>query len=189
MNNFKKILLSLFSLFLLYRTFDLINGLSTSNPYQYNDLEIFIIGFLISLFTTGIFAFLGFVFPTNRILPSKYYVVKNPRAIKTVYKILGIKYFRFLLLLFFWGHKKNRKNYFDGTKRGIQNFVFQTKQSEFGHLAAFVVVFIITIYLLSLGYYKLCIIMSIINIIGNAFPVILQRSHRIRIQKMTIKSI
>ncbi|WP_394330522.1 hypothetical protein [Psychroflexus sediminis] len=39
----------------------------------------------------------------------------------------------------FWGKKKNKQKYFDGTKSGLENLDYQTKQSEFGHLAALVV--------------------------------------------------
>ena len=90
-----------------------------------------------------------------------------------------------MLLFAFWGQKTNRRKYFNGTKTGLKNFIFQTKQSEFGHLGAFVVIVILSVILLVHGYVFLVIIVTLINIIGNVYPVILQRSHRMRIEKIT----
>ncbi len=103
-----------------------------------------------------------------------------------MYKILGIKYFKWLLLLFFWGKKNNREKYFDGSRRGINNLLFQSKQSEFGHLGAFFVISIIVGFLLSEKYYLLVSFAMIINIIGNFYPVILQRHHRMRVAKLML---
>lgn len=97
---------------------------------------------------------------------------------------MGVKYFQFLLMAAFWGHKKNRKKYFDGTKSGLKNFIYQTKQSEFGHFGAFVGIVVISIILLFHGYYSLVMAMAIINIIGNFYPILLQRLHRERISKV-----
>jgi hypothetical protein len=144
----------------------------------------FIVAFLITLFVTGIFAFTGFAYPTHKLLPESYYYINNPERLKSIYKHLGVKHFRNFLLLAFWGREKNRKKYFDGTKQGFENFIFQTKQSEFGHLAAFIVILILTFVLLVNGYYFIPFVATIINIIGNIYPIILQRAHRVRIEKI-----
>ncbi len=184
MINLKKIFHVLFSLFLLYRLIELMKKLLASQVTSLVGIEIFFIGFMITLYITGVFAFPGFVFPTNRVLPERYYQVKHPDKIKWWYNVLGVKYFKTLLLVFFWGKKNNRKKYFDGTKNGLQNFIYQTKQSEFGHLAAFVAISITSIVLLQHGYFKLTAIVTLINIIGNLYPVILQRHHRSRIGRL-----
>ena len=157
----------------------------STEPDEYDNSEILILSFLLTLFITGIFAFIGFAYPTNRILPDSYYEIKNPKVLDSIGKVLGIKYFRFLLLFAFWGRKANRKKYFNGTKKGLKNFIFQTKQSEFGHLGAFVVIIILSFILLVHGYILLVIIVTLINILGNVYPVILQRLHRMTIQKIT----
>ena len=100
------------------------------------------------------------------------------------YNVLGVKYFKYLLLLFFWGTKNNRKKYFDGTKSGIKNFVYQTHQSEFGHLGGLSVLLICSLLLAIKGYFQMSVILFIINIIGNFYPIILQRHHRIRVEKL-----
>ena len=89
-----------------------------------------------------------------------------------------------LIMLVFWGTKKNRKKYFNGTKSGLKNFIFQTKQSEFGHFAALISIALVSIILLPYGYNSLIIVMTLINIIGNLFPILLQRLHRVRIEKV-----
>jgi hypothetical protein len=43
-----------------------------------------------------------------------------------------------MLLATLWKRKKQRKEYFNGTKNGIANMVEQSMKSEFGHLIPFV---------------------------------------------------
>jgi hypothetical protein len=160
-------------------------GLISSQPRQLSLTEQVVIAYLLTLFVTGVFAFVGFAYPTSRLLPNAYYKIKNPRALNRTFKILGVKYFQALLLLTFWGTKKNRIKYFNGTKAGLNNFIYQTKQSEFGHFAAFIIITALSLILLVYGYSLLVLFITIINIIGNLYPIILQRSHRIRIEKIT----
>jgi hypothetical protein len=87
-------------------------------------------------------------------------------------------------MLLFWGKKENRKKYFDGTRKGLRNFVYQTHQSEFGHLMAFVAISIISILPFYKGYWSLFFWTIGINIIGNFYPIILQRHHRIRLARL-----
>lgn len=157
----------------------------SSDPKDYGNIEVWIISFLLTLFITGAFAFIGFAYPTSRILWESYYEIKNPKRLTAISKILGIKYFQFFILFAFWGWKKNKKKYFNGTKKGLKNFIFQTKQSEFGHLGALMVILILSLILLIHGYTFLVIIITPINIFGNLYPVILQRSHRLRIKEIT----
>jgi hypothetical protein len=162
--------------------------LSSSEPDELSNFEGVVISFLLTLYITGVFAFIGFAYPTNRILTDAYYKIKNPKKLNYVSKVLGVKYFKILLLIAFWGWKKNRKKYFNGTKKGLQNFVFQTKQSEFGHLGAFLVILISSVILLVYGYTYVVSIMTLINILGNVYPVILQRMHRARVQRLITTS-
>jgi hypothetical protein len=140
---------------------------------------------LLNLFISGIFAFTGFAYPSSRLLPDAYYTVKNPKVLTAAYNILGIKFFRSFLLMAFWGKEKNRKKYFNGTKSGIQNFDFQTRQSEFGHLGAFIVTTIVCVILLSNGHVITLLLTMALNIIANLYPIILQRMHRVKIQRLS----
>ena len=142
--------------------------------------------FALNLFITGIFAFLGFAFLTSKILPNSYFKVKNSKNLTLIYKILGVEYFKLLLLKLFWGKERNRKKYFNGTKTGIAHFDMQTRQSEFGHLVAFIAIEIISFYILIKGHIAIFFITTLINVIGNFYPIILQRNHRIQHKHLKI---
>jgi hypothetical protein len=183
----KKIAFPLFALFLAYRSVELIKQLVAKPSETYSIFELFVLAFLLTAFITGVFALPGFVFPTNRILASNYYKIRNPKVLKQVYTKLGIHHFRVVLLFAFWGKEKNRKKYFDGTRLGISNFSYQSRQSEFGHLISFVCIVLASAFLLAQGHLLLVLFASVINIVGNLFPVILQRYHRMRIERLPLK--
>jgi hypothetical protein len=180
----KKLLLTLASIFLTYRSLELIRVLEVSDPSQFNWIGVVVYSFVLNLFITGIFASLGFAFLTSRLLPDSYYRVKNAKRLTLAYKLMGVEHFKSLLLLFFWGKEKNRKKYFDGTKSGIENFDTQTRQSEFGHLAAFIGIIGLSVIVLAHGHVAIFLTTTLINIVGNLYPVLLQRNHRIQIQRM-----
>jgi hypothetical protein len=181
---FKKILFPLISIFLLHRTIELLKTLWIIDASEFAIALQVLFAVLLNLFITGIFAFLGFAYATNQILSDQYYQVKNPKFIRKLSKIIQIEYFKKMLLLAFWGKKKNKLKYFDGTKKGLDNFDYQTKQSEFGHLGAFIVIQIITFPLMYKRLYIIAIATTLINFIFNFYPIILQRSHRINIARV-----
>jgi hypothetical protein len=176
----KKFLLILASLFLIWQSINLLTILNHINfkTWWVNGL----IAFLINLFITGVFAFLGFALPTQKLIPSSYYTITNPKKLKKIFALLKVDYFRVFLLATFWRNKNQRKKYFDGTLEGISILDVQSKKSEFGHLIPFIIITIISIYFVILGLIKLAIITLLINIIGNLYPILLQRHHRMRIQ-------
>jgi hypothetical protein len=181
----KKIFFPLMSIFLAYNTYKLFLVFSSLSQEEFSFLLSFILAILLNLFITGIFAFTGFVYPSSRLMPDSYYAVKNPKAITNAYRYLGVKYFRSFLMLIHWGKEKNRKQYFNGTKSGIKDFDFQTRQSEFGHLAAFVAISLTCIWLLPMGHVRIALLTMALNIPFNLYPVILQRIHRVQIQRLT----
>jgi len=183
----KRILFTLLSLFLLYFSFTTLMQILAFGPEQLGFKSSFFLGFMINLCVTGIFAFPGFVFPTNKLLPEKYYEIKSPETLIYWYNVLGVKYFRKLLILFFWGKRANKKRYFDGTKTGLKQLTYQSRQSEFGHMGALMILLIVSFIFLIPGYFLLVLFTLLINLIGNFYPVILQRYHRIRIQRIITK--
>jgi len=180
----KKVLFPLISLFLVHRSVDLLEQIFNTNSTELNWIIILIISFILNLFITGIFAFPGFAFKTSRLLPNSYYQVRHPKSLVSIYNMLGVKYFKAILLFAFWGKEKNRKKYFDGTKSGLENFDTQTRQSEFGHLLAFITIFIVSVLLLAKGHHHMFILTTAINCISNFYPIVLQRAHRIQIQRV-----
>ncbi|MEM9023849.1 MAG: hypothetical protein AAGB22_08900 [Bacteroidota bacterium] len=181
----KKILFVAFSLFLGHRTFVLMQHLMGADVGAVNWMETGVNAFVLTLYATGIFAFLGFAFKTSRLLPANYYRTQHPQRLEMAYRILGVRFFRQALLLAYWGRKRNRTSYFDGTRAGLAHLVEQTRQSEFGHLAALVFIGGLCIPLFRKGHWQLVAIATGINIVGNLYPIILQRKHRVRIEKIT----
>ncbi len=181
---FKKILFPFFSLFLAYRTYDLLRLLNFKAPQECGTWENFLNAAFLSAFVTGFFAFFGFAYPTSKLLPKNYYRIQSPEFLQIVYQMLAVEGFRKLLLIFFWGSSKNRKKYFNGTKAGISQFIYETHQSEFGHLMAGIAIATLSIPLALWGHWEVVLWLTIINVIGNFYPIILQRAHRIRIQRM-----
>jgi hypothetical protein len=82
----------------------------------------------------------------------------------------------------FWRSKDQRKKYFNGKKNGIPTLIEQSMKSEFGHLLPFIILNIVGIYLIVIKLFALGLFTIFINLIGNMYPVILQRHHRMRIQ-------
>ena len=176
----KKIFLSLASIFLIWQSYEILNHIDEWEVNSWG-FKIFI-AWIINLFVTGVFAFSGFAFPTQKLLPKSYYDVNQPKRLKKVYKTLRVDWFRLVLLATLWRSKKQRKKYFNGKKEGIINLTEQSRKSEFGHLIPLVLICLISIYLLLIGKVSLSLICFLINLIGNLYPIILQRHHRMRIQ-------
>lgn len=180
----KKLIFSIFAVFLTFRSYELMVALLAKKATDFNFPEEFAISFMLNLFITGIFAFPGFAFPTSKVLPNSYYQIKNPKRLTHIYNILGVNYFRNLLLVFYYNKKRHRKNYFNATRRGLSKFVYRTKQSEFGHLGAFLAISVCSVILLCHSFYMFVIICMFINIIGNIYPIVLQRYHRMRVDQL-----
>lgn len=172
------------SVFLAYRSVELIKMLEATDPTQFNWIGVMAVSFALNLFITGIFALVGFAFLTSRILPNSYYKIRNSKNLTLTYQLVGVEHFKRLLLKFFWGKEKNRKKYFNGTKTGLEDFDTQTRQSEFGHLAAFIAIAIVSFYAIMKGHIGIFLTTTLINVIGNLYPIILQRHHRIQIERM-----
>lgn len=180
----KKILFPAISFFLAYKTYEILKSLWFLEPSSLSLLTQVALSFVLNLFVTGVFAFFGFAYKTNQLLGKRYYHISNPKFILQIYKSLQIEYFKKFLLFMFWGRKQNRQKYFNGTRLGLENFDYQTRQSEFGHLAALVFIQIIAIIITIKEHYTIALITTIINFISNFYPVILQRNHRINIIRL-----
>jgi len=176
----KKSLLILASVFLIWQSFQLLNIL---NELVLNSWwKIVLIAFLINLFITGVFAFLGFALPTQKLITNTYYRIKHPMKLQKTYNILKVDVFKKVLLATFWRNKNQRKKYFNGKLEGVLVLERQSKKSEFGHLLPFIIITAVVVYLIVLGLITLATVTFIINIVFNFYPILLQRHHRMRIQ-------
>ena len=170
------------SIFLVWQSYQLLSVIHTLEPSTWG-MSIFI-AWIANMFVTGIFAFSGFAFPTQKLLPPSYYQIHNPTSLKNIYKLLKVDVFRKMLLATFWKSKSQRKKHFDGKKSGIQNLETQSMKSEFGHLIPFLILNFVSIYVIAVGSIRLGVLTLCLNLIGNLYPIILQRHHRMRIEKI-----
>jgi len=180
----KKILFPLIAVFLGFRSYEILKSLWLADPSEFGLWMKLLLSFLLNLFITGIFAFIGFAYKTNKILPASYYRIKNKELIYKSSNFLKIEYFRKFLLILFWGKRKNRQKYFDGTKSGLENLDYQTKQSEFGHLASLIMIQLSVVTMFIKGHYMIAFLTTALNFISNFYPVLLQRNHRIQIERI-----
>lgn len=176
----KKILFTLFSIFLIVQSINAVGAISDMDVDSW--IVNLLLAIMINLFVTGVFAFTGFVYPTERLLPEAYYRISNILFQKSTYKILKVDVFRKFLLATFWKKKEMQKTHFDGTRSGIANLIVQSKKSEFGHLIPFVILLSLSIYWNILGKSVIAVLTQVINILFNFYPIMLQRQHRMRIQ-------
>jgi len=176
----KKVLFTIFSIFLVYQSIKLVGIISDKNieAWWVNIL----LAIFINLFVTGIFAFLGFVYPTQKLLSGNYYKIDRISFQKKIYKLLKVETFRKFLLATVWRKKTAQKKFFDGTKSGIENLIIQSKKSDFGHFVPLVILLCLAIYWLMLGKWEIALLTTIINVFFNFYPILLQRQHRMRIQ-------
>jgi len=176
----KKSFFLLFACFLAWQSYYLIIDIGyLQNP---NWIIGFFVACLYNLYITGFFAFLGFALAIERLFPKAYYKVRFPGFIARLSVLLGLKYFRYLLLISFWRSKKRQQKFFGGGKSGLQNLNQASMKAEFGHLLSFITLCIITIYLIDIGFKQMAFWCFIINLLFNFYPILLQRHHRMRIQ-------
>ena len=84
----KKILYSVLSFILLVMTVQFVLQIQSNHQAIVFTSEAAFLAFLLSLNVTGIFAFIGFVFPTHRLLPEQYFKIRNSKSVVRWYKLL-----------------------------------------------------------------------------------------------------
>lgn len=178
----KKVLLPLASIFLIIQSYKLI--VSASQAPIESSVQQFVIAWVINMFVTGIFALTGFAHPTQKLLPESYYSIRNPERLLVFYRKMRIDLFKTFLLATLWRQRKQRKRYFKGTRSDFNTLIRQSKKSEFGHLFPFLILTLVSIYFLTGTSKGLGVFTMLWNILGNLYPIILQRYHRMRIQKI-----
>ena len=179
----RKFLLTCMSVFLTWQIIMIFLQLDAHEIHSIKRI-LFLSGQIV-LYITGIFAFVGFAFPTHKLLPERYYHIYDPKKLNRIFKILGVSRFRKFLLLTFWRSKKEQQKYFDGTVSGLENLSTQSQKSEFGHLITFVILVFVSVFFVFKGAYLLGFFVLFFNISGNLYPVILQRHHRMRMQRLS----
>jgi hypothetical protein len=178
----KKLFFTAMSLFLVWQSQQWLTGLHSWRPTTiWGSL---LTAWLLNLFVTGIFAFAGFAWPVERLLPGAYYLVRYPTRLRWWYEWLRVEWFRQALLATLWRSKAQRATHFNGKASGLAQLERQSRKAEFGHLLPFVLLLGVSGYLAYLGACLLAFFTLLINIVGNLYPVLLQRYHRLRLQRL-----
>ena len=116
-------------------------------------------------------------------LASTYYNEKGWEQKGRIYELIGINYFRKLLVLIGWEKVIRKSNPIEKSTATLVNLHHQTKKSELGHLIIWYIVLGFTVFVaFQFGVLK-SIWLLILNILLNLYPVFLQRYNRPRIQR------
>jgi hypothetical protein len=178
----KQVAFTCFSLFLMWQSYGIVEGLFAIQPRHWA-VTLFV-AWAVNMMVTGVFAFAGFAFPTERLLPDRYYRIARPQRLQRIYRMLRVEWFWHALLTTLWRNADRRGHYFDGSPNGIAHLDMQSRKSEFGHLVPLLILTAISIGFLLDGSVRLGLMTQGFNLVGNLYPVLLQRHHRMRIQRI-----
>lgn len=170
------------AIFLAWQSVNFLAGLT--RPAILHPLVTFGLAWVLNMLITGVFAFTGFALPTQRLLPESYYRISRPDRLKTICRNLGIQGFRKFLLATFWRKRSKRKQFFPGGRKGLEDLAENTKNAEFGHLMAFIFLNLAVVFLFWKGFASMAAFTLAWNILGNAYPILLQRHTRLRISRI-----
>jgi hypothetical protein len=181
MRIFSKIVHIIFSFFLVWQTILLVERLLRNQPTDFSDKLLDAV--FVNLFVTGIFTIV-YSFPAYRLLPKRYYSIKNPGLLKLCGQIIKIESFKKLLIRTIWNKKQNKNHFFNGSRNGFDDMEITTMKSEFGHFIGFCIVMIITILIGIRNSGTIAIMILVVNIFFNFYPFMLQRFHRLRLNEL-----
>ena len=182
----QKLLLVSFSAFLIWQSIQLVRNIAQgTHPTTLSGILTQAI--LLNLFITGIFL-VGYALPLHRLLPDSYYRSVGSKAFSAACSILKMELFRKMLRLTFWSPRNNRKHFFNGRRSGLAQFEMNTRISESSHVFAFAIITTVSFYIAFVANINLAVISTLINVIFNFYPAMLQRYHRSRLQIMTARA-
>ena len=116
-------------------------------------------------------------------LESTYYNSKKWETGGKIYIWFGVQGFRKVLVWVGWEKLSKAVNPVNKSLDALKHLEYSTRQSEFGHLIIFFIVFALT---LLVGFYygfKQSLWLLILNILLNAYPIGVQRFNRPRLLK------
>ncbi len=117
-------------------------------------------------------------------LNSSYYNSKNWESNGKIYRILGVKYFRKLLVIIGWEKLNKSRNPVNKNSRTLEMLEYKTRQSEFGHSVIFLIVLIINVaVIVKFGFIE-SLWLLVLNLLLNVYPIIVQRYNRPRIRRL-----
>ncbi len=170
------------ALFLVWQSVAIFDVLSRIRPELWGLLAL--VAFLFNVVVLGAFAVVGFVLPTHRVLPTRYYHIGHPERLSSIYRALRVDLFGRALLATLWRDHAQRRRYFDGSPSGLAHLDVQSRSAEFGHVVPFVLVTFASIRWALGGAFGLAGFAFAFNVLINMYPVLLQRHHRMRVQRL-----
>lgn len=172
----------LVSLFLAWQSVVAFNVLMEVRPKSWV-LTAFV-AWAFNMAVTGAFAIAGFVLPTYRLVPQGYYRVSRPELLRAIYQKLRVDLFRRALLATLWKDRSKRRRYFDGSASALGHLDTQSRLAEFGHTIPFVLLTAASCAWAFAGAVWLGAATLTFNVLGNLYPAVLQRHHRMRLQAL-----
>lgn len=100
----------------------------------------------------------------------------------TIYRFLGVHYFRRLLVLVGWESISRKNNRISKDESALKWAEHRTRSSEVGHTVIFAIVLMVT--LLVCGSFRQASWLLILNLLLNVYPVLVQRYNRPRYQRV-----
>lgn len=117
-------------------------------------------------------------------LMSSYYNSKKWESNGQFYKKLGVNYYRKLLVLIGWEKMNKSKSPVKKNLNTLKNLEYRTRQSEIGHLIIFIIVLLVNIFVIIKFGFIDSIWLLVLNILLNAYPILVQRFNRPRIKRL-----
>ncbi len=128
-----------------------------------------------------VFAFTGIL---KSPLTSSYYLPKEWERGGKLYKLLGIDFFRKLLVVIGWEKLTKKSNPVEKNSEALAKLYYQTKKSELDHLIIFLIVLGFTIFVALDFEPARSLWLLTLNVLLNLYPIFLQRYNRPRVERL-----
>jgi|SRR5690554_4251791 len=116
-------------------------------------------------------------------LASSYYHSKKWESTGKFYRSLGVQAFRKLLVWIGWEKLNKASNPVKKNLEALKHLEYGTRQSEFGHLIIFFTVLALTVFVGWQYGVQQTLWLLILNVVLNAYPILVQRYNRPRFQQ------
>ena len=116
-------------------------------------------------------------------LESAYYNSKKWENDGKIYKYFGVDGFRKILVWVGWEKLNKASNPVKKNLDALKHLEYNTRQSEFGHLIIFFIILPPALYIAFYFGFKQSLWLFILNVILNAYPIVVQRYNRPRLKK------
>lgn len=121
-------------------------------------------------------------------LQSSYYNEKKWELRGKRYELLGVNFFRKLLVLIGWERMNKKANPVEKNAKALLHLHYRTKQSELGHIIILFVVLGFTVFVAFEFGIMESLWLMVLNVLLNFYPILLQRYNRPRLERAIVLS-